>query len=290
MLGVDLGYYWFHRMSHEVNFIWAAHQVHHSSEDYNLTTALRQSVLQRYLSWVFYLPLAFFVPPSVCLVHHQFSLLYQFWIHTECVKSLGPLELILATPSHHRVHHGRNRYCIDKNYGGTLIIWDKIFGTFEGEREEDKVIYGLVHPLSSWDPVYTQLCHWHYMLQTAWRLPGLRNKMAVFVKGPGWQPGKPRLGETSDIPDVHAPVQKYDKKCWALWISVYAWLHFTMSLLIYEMIAACRQNISFCYVFLVALFILWTLTSLGHLYECRYCPPTLRFTITTVSKLCCQHA
>ncbi|XP_016123545.1 alkylglycerol monooxygenase-like [Sinocyclocheilus grahami] len=129
-LGVDMGYYWFHRFAHELNFLWAAHQVHHSSEYYNLSTALRQSVTQQFSSWVFYLPLALMVPSYVFAVHIQFNLLYQFWIHTELVKNLGPLEWILNTPSHHRVHHGRNPYCIDKNYAGILIIWDRMFGTF----------------------------------------------------------------------------------------------------------------------------------------------------------------
>ncbi|KAK2180527.1 hypothetical protein NP493_439g01006 [Ridgeia piscesae] len=273
MLGVDFCYYWVHRLSHEVNFMWAAHQVHHSSEDYNLTTALRQSVLQRYVSWMLYLPLAFFIPPSICVVHLQFNVLYQFWIHTECVKTLGPLEWVLNTPSHHRVHHGRNRYCIDKNYGGTLIIWDRIFGTFEGERDDDTVVYGLVHPLNSWDPIYTQLSHWRHMADTVRRLPGLRNKMAVFVNGPGWAPGKPRLGETSDIPDVHSPVLKYDKTCRSVWISIYAWIHFVGALVVYEIVAACRQDISYFHLCLGALFVFWTFTSLGHLYECRKFAP-----------------
>nr|XP_048271633.1 alkylglycerol monooxygenase isoform X6 [Myodes glareolus] len=154
-LGVDFGYYWFHRMAHEINIIWAAHQAHHSSEDYNLSTALRQSVLQPYTSWIFYSPLALFIPPSVFAVHIQFNLLYQFWIHTEVIRSLGPLELVLNTPSHHRVHHGRNRYCIDKNYAGTLIIWDKLFGTFEAENEQ--VIYGLTHPIDTFEPFKVQV-------------------------------------------------------------------------------------------------------------------------------------
>ncbi|XP_059322921.1 alkylglycerol monooxygenase isoform X2 [Ammospiza nelsoni] len=155
LLGVDFAYYCFHRMSHEVNILWAAHQVHHSSEDYNLFTALRQSVLQKYTSWMLNLPMALFIPPSVFAVHLQFNLLYQFWIHTELITKLGPLEWILNTPSHHRVHHGRNPYCIDKNYGGTLIIWDRIFGTFEAE--DAKVVYGLTHPVNSFDPIMLQI-------------------------------------------------------------------------------------------------------------------------------------
>ena len=127
-LGYDFAYYLFHRYAHEINILWAAHQAHHSSEEYNLSTALRQSSLQGATSWLFCIPLAVAIPPSVYLVHRQFNLLYQFWIHTELVGKLGPLEWILNTHSHHRVHHGRNAYCLDKNYGGTLIIFDRIFG------------------------------------------------------------------------------------------------------------------------------------------------------------------
>ncbi|CAF4401777.1 unnamed protein product, partial [Adineta steineri] len=105
-IGVDLGYYWFHRMAHEVNLFWASHQTHHSAENYNLSTALRQGALQTYCSWIFYLPLALFVPPPIFLIHTQMNLLYQFWIHTEMISNLGPFEYFLNTPSHHRVHHG----------------------------------------------------------------------------------------------------------------------------------------------------------------------------------------
>uniref|UniRef100_A0A4W3HZD2 Transmembrane protein 195 n=1 Tax=Callorhinchus milii TaxID=7868 RepID=A0A4W3HZD2_CALMI len=199
-LGVDVAYYWLHRLSHEVNIFWSGHQVHHSSEDYNLTTALRQSVLQKYFTWFFNLPMAFFIPPSVFIVHLQFNLLYQFWIHTEIIGNLGPLELILNTPSHHRVHHGRNQYCIDKNYAGTLIIWDRIFGTFEPESE--KVIYGLTHPINAFEPFWVQLHHLLYIWKTFWATPGISNKLSVVFKGPGWEPGKPRLGCPDDLPKV----------------------------------------------------------------------------------------
>merc|ERR1719278_707527 len=125
---IDFCYYWVHRSAHEINVLWAAHQVHHSSEDYNLTTALRQSAFQSMGSWPLYLPLAFFVPPAQAVIHKELNLLYQFWIHTELVESIGPFEWVLNTASHHRVHHGANRYCLDKNYAGVLIIWDRMFG------------------------------------------------------------------------------------------------------------------------------------------------------------------
>ncbi|UYV67305.1 AGMO [Cordylochernes scorpioides] len=221
MIGCDLGYYWLHRASHEVNVLWGAHQVHHSSEEYNLSTALRQSVLQHQVTWMFYLPLAFIgLPPPIFLVHAQFNTLYQFWIHTQHVRSLGPLEYILNTPSHHRVHHGRNRYCIDKNYAGTLIIWDRLFGTFAPEEEE--VVYGLTHPLTTFNPLQIQLCHYKYMWDTFWSTPGFTHKLSVIFKGPGWGPGKPWRGVIEDIPDVHAPQEPYNPQL-PTWCNVYVY-------------------------------------------------------------------
>ncbi|HKC12517.1 MAG TPA: sterol desaturase family protein, partial [Vicinamibacteria bacterium] len=145
-LGVDLLYYWFHRWSHEMNAGWAAHIVHHQSEEYNLAVALRQGAFQGSFSWVFYLPLALLgLPPLVFLTVSSFNTLYQFWIHTRTIGRLGPLEWVLNTPSHHRVHHGRNPKYIDRNHGGTLIVWDRLFGTFQGEEEEP--VYGITTPL-----------------------------------------------------------------------------------------------------------------------------------------------
>ncbi|CAL1286387.1 unnamed protein product [Larinioides sclopetarius] len=233
-LTTDFVYYWAHRASHEINFLWATHQVHHSSEDYNLTTALRQSVLQSYFVWALYLPLALIVPPTAILVHLQFNLLYQFWIHTEVIGKLGPLEYILNTASHHRVHHGRNRYCIDKNYAAVLIIWDRIFGTFEAE--EEKVVYGLTHPINSFEPFYIQACHFTHMWRMFWSTEGLLNKLSVIFKGPGWSPGKPRLGCIEDIPDVKAPVERYDPSL-PSWCKIYAFCHCMLLVFLYvEMI------------------------------------------------------
>ncbi|NWX83638.1 ALKMO monooxygenase, partial [Nothoprocta pentlandii] len=229
-LGVDFAYYWFHRISHEVNLLWAAHQIHHSSEDYNLFTALRQSLLQRYTSWIFNLPMALFIPPSVFAVHLQFNLLYQFWIHTEVITNLGPLELILNTPSHHRVHHGRNPYCIDKNYGGTLIIWDRIFGTFEAE--DAKVVYGLTHPVNSFEPILLQLRPLAHIWNTFWATPGFCNKLSVLFKGPGWGPGKPRLGLPEEIPVITGKEVPYNPSVPA-YLNCYAVVHFTIIMDLY---------------------------------------------------------
>ncbi|KAG0306388.1 hypothetical protein BGZ98_002464 [Dissophora globulifera] len=221
-LAVDCAYYWFHRAAHEVNIFWAGHSVHHSSEYYNVSTALRQSLVQTYTSFLFNLPLALVFSPAQFAVHTQLNLLYQFWIHTEIVPRLGWLEYIINTPSAHRLHHGRNPYCIDKNYAGTLIIWDRMFGTYADERvypevvarkeDEEPVAYGLTHPINTFDPVAIQLGHFKHIWNMLWATPGLGNKFKVVFYGPGWHPGVPRLGLLSEIPDVDLknPPVKYD--------------------------------------------------------------------------------
>src|SRR4029078_7461883 len=159
LLGVDFLYYWFHRKSHEVNAFWAAHVVHHSSEEYNLAVALRQGAFQSSFSWIFYLPLAVIgFPPLMFLTVSSVDSLYQFWIHTRAIGKLGPLEWILNTPSNHRVHHGRNPKYIDRNHGGILIVWDRLFGTYQ--KEEEEPAYGITTPLESWNPVWANLHYW----------------------------------------------------------------------------------------------------------------------------------
>lgn len=145
---IDLLYYWFHRLSHEINFLWAAHIVHHQSEEYNLSVALRQSWWQGLFSFWFYIPVAVLgVHPVTILTVGAFVTLYQFWIHTKALGKLGPVEWLFNTPSHHRVHHGSDPKYIDRNHAGTLIIWDRLFGTYQVEEEEP--LYGITTPLGT---------------------------------------------------------------------------------------------------------------------------------------------
>ncbi|KAI8596812.1 fatty acid hydroxylase superfamily-domain-containing protein [Dissophora ornata] len=221
-LGVDFIYYWFHRAAHEVNILWAGHSVHHSSEYYNATTALRQSLVQTYTSFIFYMPLALVFSPSQFAVHSQLNLLIGFWVHTDLIPRMGWLEYIINTPSAHRLHHGRNRYCIDKNYGAALIIWDRMFDTFADERvypqvvarleDEEPVAYGLTHPINTFDPVEIQFGHFLHIWNMLRITPGLVNKFKVIFYGPGWHPGVPRTGLLSEIPEVDLknPPVKYD--------------------------------------------------------------------------------
>ncbi len=186
-LGVDFFYYWFHRLSHEINALWAAHVVHHQSEEYNLSVALRQSWLQNSFSWVFYLPLALVgFQPVMFITVSAFNTLYQFWIHTRAIGKMGPLEWILNTPSHHRVHHGSNPKYIDKNHAGSLIIWDRLFGTFQEEEEE--VVYGITTPLASWNPLWANVHYWKDLWELSSKASNLKDRVLVFLKPPGWQP------------------------------------------------------------------------------------------------------
>ncbi|HEY1959527.1 MAG TPA: sterol desaturase family protein [Polyangiaceae bacterium] len=184
-VGVDFFYYWWHRASHEVNLLWAAHVVHHQSEDYNLAVALRQSITTGWSALPFYLPLALLgVPPLVFAVTHALSTLYQFWIHTQLVgKVRGPLDWILNLPAHHRVHHAVNAQYLDKNYGATLIVWDRLFGTYV--EEEEPCVYGITKPLASFNPLWAQV---HYFLELGRRTSRLRgvDRLRVWLASPAW--------------------------------------------------------------------------------------------------------
>ncbi len=154
---IDFGYYWMHRFAHTYHILWSAHSVHHSGQDYNLATALRQGALQGCYSWIFYIECALFFPPGCYLAHSALNTLGQFWIHTKTIGSCGPLEYILNTPSHHRMHHRPPGNC---NYGALLIIWDRMFGTFKAEKAQ-KEHYGLAEPLNTFDPLWANIEHLH---------------------------------------------------------------------------------------------------------------------------------
>ncbi len=160
----DLAYYIFHRVSHETRLFWNFHVVHHSSEEYNLSVAVRQSWFSGLLHWMFYAPVMLLgFAPWMFVTMHGFNLIYQFWIHTKLVHRLGPLEWVLNTPSHHRVHHGVNKPYLDRNYAGVLIIWDRLFGSFVDETEEPR--YGIIKPLQSFNPLWANVHGWVEMWQ-----------------------------------------------------------------------------------------------------------------------------
>lgn len=210
LLAYDFCYYWFHRISHEVNIIWGSHVPHHQSEEYNLSVALRQGSFQGVFSAAFYWPMALAgVPPVIAITVGEIDTLYQFWIHTRTIGRMGFLEWFLNTPSHHRVHHGKNPKYIDRNHGGILIIWDRLFGTFQ--REEEQVVYGTVKPYNSFNPLYANIEYWIDVLKLSIAAPRWRDKFLVWVKEPGWMPEG--LGPQKPIPHVDARTyQRFDVK------------------------------------------------------------------------------
>jgi sterol desaturase/sphingolipid hydroxylase (fatty acid hydroxylase superfamily) len=184
LLGDDFFYYWYHRLHHEVRFMWAGHVVHHSSRHFNLSTALRQP-WTTFMGPLFYVPLPLLgFDPLLLVTVHSVNLLYQFWIHTELIGRLGPLEWIFNTPSHHRVHHGRNVRYLDRNHGGILILWDRLFGTFEPEREA--VDYGLTKNLTSFSPWEIFVHEWRAMWRDSKRAATWGDALRIWLRPPGW--------------------------------------------------------------------------------------------------------
>ncbi len=189
-VGQDFFYYWFHRVSHESRFFWASHIVHHSSEKYNLSTALRQTWTGGFFSFVFYLilPLLGFHPIMI-FTQMSISLLYQYWIHTELINKMPKwFEVIFNTPSHHRVHHGSNPLYLDRNHAGILIIWDRLFGTFLPELVEEKVVYGLTTNINTFNPLKIAFHEWISVFKDAIiAKTSFTNKLRYFMKPPGWK-------------------------------------------------------------------------------------------------------
>ncbi len=269
-LGVDFFYYWFHRVSHESNLPWGAHIVHHSSEEFNLSVALRQGALQPLFSFPFYLPLAWLgFPPLVFLACSSFDTLYQFWIHTRAIKKLGPLEWIFNTPSHHRVHHGCDAKYIDKNYAGTLIVWDRLFGSFQAEEEEPA--YGITRPLASWNPLWANLHHYADLLRASRQAPSLGEAVKLWWKGPGWQPAwvkQALYGEPLVSPLTHGPAGKYDARPPG-GLVFYLLLQFFVTLLAAVFLLHRAEQMAPWERGALALGIVWSVVAVGALFDRR---------------------
>jgi alkylglycerol monooxygenase len=228
VLLVDLAYYWAHRMSHEVNLFWGGHVVHHQSEEYNLSVALRQSSLQVLWTFAFNLPLALVGFHTTDFVFiSALNTLYQFWIHTEAINKLPRwIELIFNTPSHHRVHHGRNPKYIDKNHAGALIIWDRMFGTFQ--PEEERPTYGITKPINSWNPVFANVSHYVEMTKDLKNIPRWSDRFRYLFKKPGWLPDY--MGGYRAAPEVsRATYYKY-RTAATLSLNLYVLFQFALCL------------------------------------------------------------
>ncbi|GMH57030.1 hypothetical protein TrRE_jg13150 [Triparma retinervis] len=225
----DFLYYWFHRLSHEISWMWTTHAVHHSSEEYNLTTALRQPALD-FLAPSFIISsvlAAILFPWPLFSAHATFNLLYQFWIHTQLIPPLPLVETVFNTPSLHRIHHGRNIRALGKNYGAILIVWDRMFGTYEPEiREEDdtKLYYGIIPQLRSYDPIFANVHHFYHMvmIQTKWQ-------KWWEVPFRHWTPNNAKCPEVSKDSKMN-PASKFDPQPPTLRWKIYAYVQFALLL------------------------------------------------------------
>jgi len=189
MVMYDFCYYWLHRLGHERTILWAAHVAHHQSEDYNLTSALRQTSTGFLFGWIFYIPMYLLgIPAEVVVTVGALNLIYQFWVHTQHIGKLGWYEWIFVTPSNHRVHHAQNDIYLDRNYGGLFIIWDRLFGTYQEELDAEPVVYGIRGPLQSWNPVRALTHIYCDMAQDCWRTRRWRDKLKIWFARTGWRP------------------------------------------------------------------------------------------------------
>ncbi|NIB40149.1 sterol desaturase family protein [Pseudomaricurvus alkylphenolicus] len=208
----DFLYYWYHRMGHTINILWAGHSIHHQSEDYNLSTALRQTSTGIW-DWVFYAPLLVLgVPVDVFLACAALNLIYQFWVHTQVVDKLGWMEWVMVTPSNHRVHHGQNPEYIDKNHGGVFIVWDRMFGSFQPELEGVEIIYGVSRPLRSLNPVRANLQVWASLAADAWHTRSWWDKLRIWFMPTGWRPADVVDAYPIASSDLQA-FEKFDPPC-----------------------------------------------------------------------------
>lgn len=206
-IGYDLTYYWNHRINHEINCLWAGHVVHHQSEDYNLSTALRQTS-GGFFDWIFAIPLYMTgIPIDIIVACAGFNLLYQFWVHTQHIDKCGWMEKWFVTPSHHRVHHAQNPLYWDRNYGGVFIIWDKIFNSFQEERKDTPIIYGVSRALHTMNPLKANLQVWWHLLRDAIHCNSIWDKFRIWFMPTGWRPA----GMEDKFPFVKPNLDSFEK-------------------------------------------------------------------------------
>jgi sterol desaturase/sphingolipid hydroxylase (fatty acid hydroxylase superfamily) len=246
-IGLDFAGYWSHRWSHEINVFWNRHIIHHSSEEFNLACALRQSISNIFAIFTFlYLPMALLgVPTKVVAIVAPIQLFAQFWYHTRLINKMGFLEKILVTPSHHRVHHAINPQYIDKNYSQIFIFWDKLFGTFQPELENETPIYGVKKAVKTWNPFLINWQHYWLLITDAWRTRNWWDKVRIWFMPTGWRPADVSEKYPVDvIQDVHKQV-KYETPATS-GLKMWSWtqLVITMVLMLYLFNQIADMNLS----------------------------------------------
>ncbi len=260
----DLIYYWEHRLAHTVSLFWGGHIVHHQSEDYNLSVALRQSSTSFIWGFPFFLPLALLgFDPKMLLLVGGINLLYQFWIHTEHIDRLPNwFEAVMNTPSHHRVHHGRNPKYIDKNFAGVFILWDRMFGSFKAEEERPS--YGVTTPVKSWNPVYANFAHYIELFKTTRQSRSYKDTLKMLFYKPGWMPSY--LGGYQAPTELKEDYKKYNPQVGPT-IGKYVFAHFLILLILVPLFFAVQEELPMAQRFLYAVWIVMTTLSFGFMFE-----------------------
>jgi len=259
-IGIDFSGYWVHRWCHEVNIFWNRHIIHHSSEEYNLACALRQSVSEIFAIFTFtYIPMAILgVPAAVIAVVAPIQLFAQFWYHTRLIHKMGWLEYIIVTPSHHRVHHAINPIYMDKNYSQILIIWDKIFGTFQPELADEPPVYGVSRAVKTWNPWIINFQHFWLLFKDAWRTRSWLDKLRIWFMPTGWRPADVAsaypVPYTSDI--YHRP--KYETEASSMF-KVWSGVQLIVTLLLMMYLFNNIAQIPYSYILMYGLFIFVTI-------------------------------
>lgn len=232
-LAKDFAGYWIHRLEHTINFLWNRHIIHHSSEEFNLSCALRQSVSEAFsFIGVFMLPAAILgVPAEVFAVVAPLHLFAQFWYHTRIIDKMGFLEKIIVTPSHHRVHHAMNGPYLDKNFGQILIIWDKLFGTFQPELADEPPVYGVKRPVRTWNPLLINFQHFWLLLTDAWRARSWQDKVRLWFMPTGWRPPDVAEKYPIDTVDDFSGFKKYDTHP-SRPLEIWSWVQLVITLLL----------------------------------------------------------
>ncbi len=265
----DFCYYWQHRLGHTVGLFWASHSVHHQSEEFNLTTALRQPGTGAFTNWVFYIPMALCgVPVNVFLIAGVIQLFYQFWPHTRHIGTLGVLDRWIQTPSNHRVHHAQNDIYLDRNYVGVFLLWDHLFGTFQEERGDEPCIYGVRGQLKSWNPVWANLHYYWIMLRDSWHARSWGDKLRVWYAPPGWRPADAAARFPKPPYDPHRDFERFDPPR-TLSLSVYVLVQFAAILVAHSHFLAVLGKQSLAGNTLYFLYLVLSLATLGGLLENR---------------------
>ena len=231
-IALDFSGYWGHRIDHVYNIFWNNHIIHHSSEEFNLACALRQSISEIVkLFTIFLLPAALLgVPAQVIAIVAPIQLFAQFWYHTQHINKMGFLEKIIVTPSHHRVHHAINKEYIDKNYSQIFIVWDKLFGTFQPELADVPPVYGITRPAQTWNPIKINFQHVWLLIQDAWRTKNIKDKLRIWLMPTGWRPAD--VAEKYPVHKISDPYhfEKYDTKA-SVALHAWSWVQMLVLLL-----------------------------------------------------------